>query len=503
GMRDIWEGITVELRANNHIVETLFYVSPHTDPQMIQMDLEGAESLSVSNDGQLIVHTSSGELAYSAPIAYQWIEGKKHGVEVAYQIDKDLKTRYTFQVSNYNPAHELIIDPFLASTFIGAGRNDWSNAITIGPDEHVFITGYTWTDTFPTLVGSYDEAFSGVKDAYVAKLSNDLSTLVAATFLGGGSWEGGLSIWAEDSGNVIVSGATGSADFPTTSNAYDNTYNGGTNDVFVCKLNNNLSQLLVSTFIGGDDDDYGYDLTQDQAGNIFLCGVTESANFPSFHGFDQSFNGGFEDVFVCKLNNGLTNLLASTYLGGSTDESADAVIADQAGNIFIAGFTYSPDFPIAGVVYDSTHNGSGDIFISKLGNNLDTLIASTFIGGTNFEESHAIALDSLQNIFIAGYTGSFEYPSTPGVFDPSFNNNHDAIITKIDNNLTNILASTFIGGTGADDAYGLVVQGTQNVFITGVTFSNDYPTTTNASDDTYNGRRDILLSRLSFDLSEL
>ncbi|RMF00558.1 MAG: hypothetical protein D6772_06210, partial [Bacteroidetes bacterium] len=136
-------------------------------------------------------------------------------------------------------------------------------------------------------------------------------------------------------------------------------------------------------------------------------------------------------------------------------------------------------------------------------NDLSRLTSATFIGGDNFEESHAITLDSSHNVFIAGYTGSSEYPSTAGVYDATFNGNHDVVITKLSNDLAHILASTFVGGTEDDDCYGLVIEGAENVFITGISFSTDYPTSSNAFDTSHNGERDIFFSRLSFDLREL
>jgi len=496
-----WEGVELKLKAHNDNIEKLFYIQPNIAPQSIQIAVDGAERLEVSRNGRLMVYTPAGKIAYSAPVAYQWINNEKHLAKAQYKIAG--KNTYTFLVENYNPDYELIIDPFVASTFIGDGGNDWANAIAVDESGDVLITGYTWSDNFPTTAGSHKAAFNGVKDAFVSKFDNDLSTLLVSTFLGGSSWDNGLSIAVEPTGEVIISGATGSANFPMAGAAYDNTYNGGSNDVFVCKLDSDLSSILISTFIGGDDDDYGYDLTLDNTGNVFVTGRTESADYPAEGGFDNTFNGGFEDVFVSKLNNGLSSLLASTYIGGSTDEGADAIITDNAGNVFISGFTYSDDFPTAGMPYDSIHNGSGDIFVAKFDNNLSVLSAATFIGGGNFEESHAIAVDAAQNVFIAGYTGSSEYPSTPGVYDDTFNENHDAIITKIDNNLSNILASTFIGGAGDDDCYGLIIERAENIFITGISFSSDYPVTANAFDDTHNGDRDIFFSRLSFDLSEL
>lgn len=500
---EIWPGIDLKLNAYNDNVEKLFYVQPNRDPRSIQMTIDGAEKLEISPDGNLIVFTPAGKLSYSAPVAYQKINGKKHFAKAKYALIEAGKNSYSFEVKDYDPKYELIIDPLLASTFMGDGGNDWGNAIAVDESGNVFVTGYSWSDHFPTTPGSFDESFNGVKEAFVSKFDNDLSTLLVSTFIGGSSWDNGLSVIVETTGEVIISGATGSSNFPMAGASYDNTYNGGSNDVFVCKLDNDLSTLIVSTFIGGGDDDYGYDLTVDNAGNVFVTGRTESTNYPANGGFDNTFNGGFEDVFVSKLNNGLTALLASTYIGGSTDEGADAIITDNAGNVFISGFTYSGDFPFAGMPYDSTHNGSGDIFIAKFNNDLSLLSSATFIGGSNFEESHAITLDSAQNVFIAGYTGSPEYPSTPGVYDATFNGNHDAIITKLDNDLSGIIASTFIGGADDDDCYGLVIEGAENVFITGISFSTDYPVTANAFDQTHNGDRDIFVSRFSFDLSSL
>ncbi|MEL6924229.1 MAG: SBBP repeat-containing protein, partial [Bacteroidota bacterium] len=325
-MGEIWEGIELKLNAHDNNVEKLFYVQPGIRPQTIAIEMEGAEGLSVANDGRLLVQTPADNIAYSAPVAYQWIGGVKHLAKAKYKIDETYSNAYTFEVSDYDPKYELIIDPLLASTFIGDGGNDWANAIVVDDNGNVFTTGYAWSDNFPTTAGSFSESFNGVKDAFISKLSNDLSELLVSTYLGGSSWDNGLAIAVEEGGNIIVSGATGSANFPIAGTAYDNAYNGGSNDVFVCKLDNELSTMIVSTFIGGDGDDYGYALTLDETGNVFVTGRTESANYPAMGGFDLTFNGGFEDVFISKLNNGLSALLASTYVGGNSDEGADAIV---------------------------------------------------------------------------------------------------------------------------------------------------------------------------------
>ena len=233
----------------------------------------------------------------------------------------------------------------LASTYLGGSNYEvlWQVGISLTLDTsgNVYVTGYTYSSNFPTTSGAYDTSFNGYYDVFVSKLDGGLTSLLASTFLGGSDFDSGYSLALDTSGNVYVTGYTSSTDFPTTSGAYDTSFNGGYNDVFVSKLNSGLTSLLASTFLGGSGYDYGNSLTLDTSGNVYVTGWTDSTDFPTTSGaYDTSYNGGgvsVGDVFVSKLDSGLTSLLASTYLGGSGSDLGNSLTLDTSGNVYVTG----------------------------------------------------------------------------------------------------------------------------------------------------------------------
>jgi hypothetical protein len=235
------------------------------------------------------------------------------------------------------------------------------------------VAGWTGSDDFPTTPGAYDRSHNGDWDAFISKLNSDLTKLLASTFLGGSNGEGAYAIAIDSSGNVYVTGNTSSSDFPTTPGAYDTSYNDDV-DVFVSKLDANLTKLLASTFLGGGDGDDANAIAIDSSGNVYVVGKTWSTDFPTTIGaYDTSFKGGddfhFSDAFISKLNSNLTQLLASTYLGGSSADIANALAIDSSGNVYVAGWTNSKNFPTTSRAYDRRRDGS-EVFISKFDANL-------------------------------------------------------------------------------------------------------------------------------------
>jgi hypothetical protein len=374
---EVWSGIEVKLKATQKTVEKLFYVKPGADPSKIVVEVDGAEGLKLSKDGEIIIQTGLGDLKLSKPSAWQEKDGKKLPVEVSYKLIG--KNRYSFVVAKADPSLPIVIDPILASTFIGGSDYEGARSIALDSSGNVYVAGYTYSSNYPTTSGAYDTSYNG-GDVFVSKLSNNLSSLLASTFIGGSRYEEAHSIALDSSGNVYVTGYTESSDYPTTSGAYDRqcgtdgTCNGGYADVFVSKLSNDLRSLLASTFIGGGGKEVAYSIALDSSGNVYVAGYTKSSNYPTTSGaYDTSYNGGDADVFVSKLSNNLSGLLASTFIGGSGEEVAYSIALYGSENVYVAGYTASSDYPTTSYAYDTSHNGGyTDVFVSKLDSNLSS-----------------------------------------------------------------------------------------------------------------------------------
>jgi hypothetical protein len=234
------------------------------------------------------------------------------------------------------------------------------------------VTGVTSSSDFPTTPGAFDTSFNGLSDAFVIKLNPIGSALVYSTFLGGEnsySYDAGSGIAVDTSGNVYVTGVTYSSNFPTTPGAFDASPNGD-NDLFVTKLNSAGSALVYSTYLGGTSADYSGGIAVDASDNAYVSGSTHSADFPTTQGaFDAIHNGGNRDVFVTKLNSAGSALVYSTFLGGSSYDGG-SIAVDASGNAYVAGFTYSSNFPITPGAFDASFNGGGnrgwgDLFVTK------------------------------------------------------------------------------------------------------------------------------------------
>jgi roadblock/LC7 domain-containing protein len=510
---EVWSGVEVKLKATQKTVEKLFYLKPGADPSKIVVEVDGAKGLKLSKDGEIIIKTGLGELKLSKPIAWQEKDGKKLPVEVSYKLIG--KNRYSFEVAKADPSLPIVIDPLLASTFIGGSHDDVVYSIALDSSGNVYVTGSTYSSDYPTTSFAYDARCGtdgtcnrGFSDVFVSKLSNDLSQLLASTFIGGSGSDGAYSIVLDRSGNVYVTGWTDSSNYPTTSGAYDTSHNGAV-DVFVSKLSNDLSQLLASTFIGGSGSDGAYSIVLDRSGNVYVTGWTDSSNYPTTSGAYDTSHNGFSDVFVSKLSNDLSQLLASTFIGGSGYDGAFSIALDRSGNVYVTGSTYSSNYPTTSGAYDTQcgtdgtcNGGFGDGFVSKLSNDLSQLLASTFIGGSGSDVATSIALDSSGNVYVTGYTESSDYPDTSGAYDRSYNGGSaDVFVSKLSNNLSQLLASTFIGGSGDDKAFSIVLDRSGNVYVTGYTRSFDYPTTSGAYGRSYNGYSDVFVSKLDSNLS--
>jgi hypothetical protein len=332
---------------------------------------------------------------------------------------------------------------------------------------------------------------------FVAKL-DATGRLVYSTYLGGSSDDIGFGIVVDASGAAYVTGYTFSDDFPTTPGAFGQ-MQGGLYDAFVAKLSADGSALLYSTYLGGGNPDHGADIAVDGQGSVYVTGITQSEDFPVTPGAIQPELGGgmcgsfpCADTFVTKLDATGSRLVYSTYLGGASEDGADTIALDASGAAYAAGYANSGDFPTTPDAYQPTQHPSGliDAFVTKLNASGSALVYSTFLGGAMWDEVHDITVDQSGEVHITGETWSGDFPMTPeaaqavcgGCPDAS-----DAFITTLNATGSRLAYSTFLGGSARDPGYGIALDERGAAYVTGSTFSLDFPTTPGAFQTTFGG----------------
>jgi hypothetical protein len=381
------------------------------------------------------------------------------------------------------------------STFLGGTNPDGAEGLALDRWGNVYVTGRTRSGDFPTTPGAFDRALGGDGDVFVTKLNADASALVYSTFLGGSGGETGYGIAIDGTGKAYVTGATFSADYPTTPGAFDPIGDVAEGDVFVSKLNADGSRLVYSTYVGGTSSERGDAIVVDRAGKAYVTGRT-GAGFPTTPGaFDRVCDA---DAFLTNLNKAGSKLVYSTCLGGSRGELGNGLALDQDGNAYLTGDTSSEDFPTTPGAFDTSwNNGPADAYVSKLNADGSALVYSTFLGGVRPDGAEAIAVDRWGSAYVTGSTASMDFPTTTGAFDITYGGGFiDAFVTRLSPDGSALSYSTFLGGRGGDQGKAIAVDRAGGAFLTGQTASPDFPTTADAFDRTIDGI-DAFVTRLN------
>lgn len=265
------------------------------------------------------------------------------------------------------------------STYLGGGAEDVATGIATDATGAAFITGYTGSFNFP-VVNPFQATSGGGYDAFVTRIAANGSSLLYSTYFGGYGYEGAQDIAVDNTGNIYIAGSTdNNTDFPLM-NPVQATYGGGLRDAFLSKINPSGSTLLVSTYLGGNLDDFGLGIAVDGNGQAAIVGYTLSTDFPVANPLQSNLAGG-QDIFVAKIAAVGSTFLYSTYLGGSLEEQGDGIASDQTGNAYIVGDTDSPDFPTVNA-YQTQLRGSSDAVIAEIAANGSALTYSTYLGGS-------------------------------------------------------------------------------------------------------------------------
>jgi beta-propeller repeat-containing protein/hemolysin type calcium-binding protein len=329
-------------------------------------------------------------------------------------------------VAKLNPSGSALV----YSTYLGGSSSDQGGGIAVDSTGSAYITGsITGSTDFPTTSGALDTALSGCCDAFVTKLSST-GSLTYSTYLGGSNADYGDGIAVDGTGSAYVTGQVYSADFPTSTGAFDTTL-GGTHDAYATKLNAAGSALVYSTYLGGSADDVGSGIAVDGAGGAYVTGFTRSADFPVLGAVDTSL-GGSADLFVTKVNGAGTGLAYSTYLGGSAEDFGGAIAVDRARSAYVAGQTFSADFPTTPGAFDTIRDGPRDAVVTKLTPDGSAMLNSTYLGGSSNDYAFGIAVTPPGSAHVTGEADSTDFPTSLGAIDTSLGGCCDAFVTKLD-----------------------------------------------------------------------
>ena len=467
--QDIYPGIDLKYYGRGHLLEYDFIVSPGADYTQIQIEYEGAESLAINPNGELVIGTAWGEVTECVPVVYQ--DQANGRLQIAAEYELISENSFGFRINDsYNPAAELIIDPVLTySTFLGGNGSDEGLGVVTDDVGNAYIVGYCLSDDFPAQ-DPYQTDMGGY-DVFVSKLNAAGNGLIYSTYLGGDDDDWGSAIALDADGNTYITGHTSSEDFPTQ-NPYQSELGGEGDDAFVAKLNSAGNGLVFCTYLGGDDEDRGHAIAVGENGGPFVTGYTSSIDFPTQNPY-QTHQGG-RDAFVTHFNASGDGLVYGTYLGGSDYEEGRGIAVDDDGQAHVVGYTSSGDFPVQIPYQVGYRGGSYDVFVTKLNSPGDALLYSTYLGGTGEDQGRAVALDDSGNTYLTGYTGSSDFPTVTSY--QTYQGSLDAFVTKITPVGDALVYSTYLGGDGYEEGLGIAVNICGGAYVTGSTSSTDFPT---------------------------
>lgn len=468
--QNVYEGVDFKVSSVGQDLKYDFIVRPGADPSQIKIEYAGLEALELSGFN-LALKTSVRTLIDQRPVSYQ----SNQNISTEYLLNDNVVSFYF--ANGYDECEELLIDPLLIfSTYSGSTADNWGSTATPGEHGTLYSAGVTTQSLggfFPATPGAFQTTNRGSFDMGIIKYDSAGTQFLYATYLGGEHNDSPQSLVVDRaSGDLIVLGISSSPNYPTSINAFDNSFNLGTPvsnrvlnttdlwDIVLTRLSSDGGTLKGSTFLGGSGNDglnhpkqsggalvvnYGDemrgDVITDDAGYVYISSVTSSGDFPIINGFDDTFNGGITDGLVVKLAPDLSSIVWSTYVGGSGFDASYSIKFDVDQNVIVAGGTTSADFPVTPGVYQNSFNGIVDGWIARIASDGSSIIDGTFTGTSSFDQVYFVDLNADGDIFVYGQTAG-QMPVTSGVYR---NANSGQFLQKFSPDLSILKLSTVFG----------------------------------------------------------
>ena len=477
--QDIYPGIDLVFYGKAGQMEYDFVVSPRVDPGQIRLRFDGAESMKVSPEGELVLATAQGQLRHRAPHVFQEVEGGRTEIGGRYRLEGEGDLVVGFEVESYDLNRPLTIDPVLDySTYFGGSKDEVPGGVATDSEGNIYLAGSTGSLDFPVL-SPFQEEFAGGGspngDVFVTKLDPTASSVLYSTYIGGGGTDICRGIGVDSQGRAVVTGSTFSGDFPFSAGAFQEECSGKC--PFVVRLSTDGSQLSYGTFVGRGD---GGAVSVDGLDQVVITGMTTESNFPVMNAFQPDKAGAFE-AFVTKLSADGSALVFSTYLGGTGDENLGGkqdIATDPAGNIYVTGRTESTDFPVQNALQSNLAGPQDDTFLDAFLTKFTpqgAVVYSTYLGGNKDDDGLGIDADADGNAYLTGNTESTDFPTTPASFQPDYAGGNvfgDAFVTKIGPAGGELIFSSYLGGESNDKANDIVVDELGRAAVVGNGSSN-------------------------------
>ncbi|MGL6223480.1 MAG: Calx-beta domain-containing protein, partial [Steroidobacteraceae bacterium] len=523
GFGEVWPGIEVDLHARQGSVEKFFTVAPGASPADIQLELEGSTAVRVGEDGQLLVALSAGDVAFSAPEAFQEVGGERRPVPVAYATEGN---RYGFRVQDYDRGLPLVIDPTLVySTFTGGDGLEDPHDYHVDAAGALYVVGETTSLDLATTGAPYGVPADVAgnlrrRNGFLAKLAPDGASYEFFVYIGGLRNDSIEGIEVAADGTIYMGGHTDSADLPVTSGAAQAALNGTNRDFFVTKLHAAGTAIQYLTYLGGA----GTEATNtsssslegayvkfgvDGSGRAYLYGMTRSSDYPVTAGAPQATFGGADDAVLTRVAADGTAFEFSTYLGGPGLEYTDRVgnlVVRNDGRVWVAGRVGTPgnvagnvDFPVSAGAALTAATGPA-VFVASYDTGSSTRRYATLVGGNNATGLSHMAVDAAGRAIVAGTTRASNLPGTAGAYDSALSGTNDGFVSILSDDGSAFVATTYFGGSGDDGVDRVLPLADGSMLLVGPTESSNLPVTPGAySDD----RASLFAARLNASLASL
>ncbi|MFZ3216676.1 MAG: choice-of-anchor D domain-containing protein [Candidatus Acidiferrales bacterium] len=489
--RGAYPGVDIAYYGNQGELESDFILAPGADPSRIRMRVQGAKELQIAPSGDLMLSLESGSVKLQRPVAYQMIGGARREIRSGYELLAASEVGFT--LGPYDHREKLIVDPTLAySTYLGGSGNgseyegDGANTVVVDGAGEAYVTGYTSSSDFPTRNPAQGNLGEGeaVENAFVSKFAAGGASLVFSTYLGGSGIDGGNGIAIDSAGAAYVVGSTNSGNFPTQLPLPGQDSFSGGRCAFVSAFSS-AGALTFSTYLCGGVNDYADGVAVDSSKDIYVTGITSSANFPTVNPVQASL-AGTGNAFVTKLaavtGNG-SSLLFSTFFGGNGSDFSQSIALDgnSPPNIYIGGQTTSTVFPTKNPLQATNKTSAGNAtgFVAELSvpaasAGAPSVVYATFLGGSYYDNVYGIAADAAGDAYVTGLAQSSDFPLKNSL--QAFDAQGDAFVAKIAAGGGSLDFSTFFGGTGNNTGSAIALDASGNIYITGTTSAPDFPT---------------------------